>query len=697
MKMQHMMRAIGAPLDRIDGLQKVTGAATYAYEYPVERGTYAFPVQSTIARGRIVEIDASAAQALPGVVAVISYTNAPRLAPLEDADLAVLQSDAVAYYGQFVAVVVAETSEIACQAASLVTVRYAELPREVELRADSGELYAPEKVNPDYATDTRRGDVEAALASAPVSLDHTYTTPAEYNNPLEPHTTVAAWNDGHVTIYDATQGAHSIQDDVSRAFGLAPERVRVIARYVGGGFGSKGSTHPHVMLTVMAAQVAGRPVKLALTRQQMFALAGYRTPTIQRVRLGADGQGRLTAIAHEVIEQTSLIREFAEQTAVATRMMYAAPNRRTTHRLARLSLPANAWMRAPGECPGMFALEAAMDELAISCGLDPIELRIRNIPASDPETGHPFSSHGLAACLREGARRFGWQQRDPTPGKRQEGRWLVGTGVASSTYPVYQFPAHARVQVGRAEHYHVFIDATDIGTGAWTVLSQIAADALEVPLERIHLEIGDSALPQASVAGGSSGTASWGSAIVAAARKLRTRLHEEYHDSIPAEGLEATGEGGTNPAGQQFSMHAFGAQFAEARVHLDTGEVRIPRLLGVFAAGRIINPKTARSQLLGGMSMGLSMALHEGGVLDPRFGDIANHDFASYHIATNADVGVVDVMWIDEEDQHIGPPGAKGIGEIGIVGTAAAIANAVYHATGVRVRDLPITLDKLLP
>lgn len=439
MEMQHIMRAIGVPLDRIDGLQKVTGTATYAYEYPVERGTYAFPVQSTIARGHIVEIDASAALELPGVVAVISTRNAPRLAPLDNADLAVLQSDAVAYHGQFIAVVVAETSEIARQAASLVTVRYAEQPHNVELRADPSVLYAPETVNPDYYTDTASGDVEAALASAPVALDYTYTTPAEYNNPLEPHTTVAIWDDGAVTLYDATQGAHSIRDDVSRAFGLSPERVRVIARNVGGGFGSKGSTHPHVMLTVMAALVAKRPVKLALTRQQMFALTGYRTPTIQRVRLGADNNGQLTAIAHDVIEQTSAIHEFAEQTAVATRMMYAAPNRRTTHRLARLDVPANSWMRAPGECPGMFALESAMDELAIACGLDPVELRIRNIPASDPETGRPFSSHGLAACLREGARRFGWQQRE-TPRQRQEGRWLVGPGLRLRRIQCISFP-----------------------------------------------------------------------------------------------------------------------------------------------------------------------------------------------------------------------------------------------------------------
>jgi len=353
-------------------------------------------------------------------------------------------------------------------------------------------------------------------------------------------------------------------------------------------------------------------------------------------------------------------------------------------------------MRAPGECPGMFALESAMDELAVACRLDPIELRIRNEPAVDPETGRPFSSRNLVACLRQGAQRFGWAPHDPKPRARRDGPWLIGTGVAASTYPALQFPATALVQVDRAGHYQVRIDASDIGTGAWTVLTQIAADALEVPLERVHLEIGDSALPKAFVAGGSSGTGSWGWAIFNAASALRARLREEYGGSVPAGGLSASGAFETNPEAQQFSMHAFGAQFAEVRVNADTGEVRVPRLLGVFAVGRIINPKTARSQLLGGMTMGLSMALHEASVLDPRFGDYVNHDFAEYHIATNADVGAIDVTWIEEEDLHVNPMGAKGIGEIGIVGTAAAIANAVYHATGIRVRDLPITLDKLL-
>ena len=690
------IRAIGAPLDRIDGPKKVTGTATYTFEYPVEGVTYAFPVQSTITKGRVVSIDASAALALPGVVTVLSHENAPRLAPLDDAELAVFQSDAIAYHGQFVAVVVAETLEIARQAAELVIVRYEVQPHDVELRADRGDLYKPEKVNPNYETDTVSGDVEAAFAQASFSLDHTYTTPTYHNNPLEPHATVAMWNDDGVTLYDANQGAHRIRDDIAKAFGLQPERVRVISPYVGGAFGSKAFTHPHVILTVMAAQAAARPVKLALTRQQMFAVVGYRTPTIQRIRLGADSNGRLTAIAHDVVEQTSTIHEFAEQTAVATRMMYAAPNRRTTHRLARLDVPPPTIMRAPGECPGMFAFESAMDEMAIACGLDPIEFRIRNEPEIDPDSGHPFSSRGLVACLREGAQRFGWQQRDPRPRMRSDGRWRIGTGVAASTYPARRRPSTALARVDREGRYSVLIDASDIGTGAWTALTQIAADALEVPLERVHIEIGDSALPRAPIAGGSMGTTSWGSAIVEAAHKLHARLHDEFGGIVPAEGLEATGETGENPEAQQFAMHAYGAQFAEVRVNIDTGEVRVPRLLGVFAVGRVMNAKTGRSQLLGGMTMGLSMALHEESVLDHRFGDYVNHDFAEYHIATNADVGTVDVTWINEDDPHLNPMGAKGIGEVGMVGTAAAIANAVYHATGTRVRDLPITLDKLL-
>jgi xanthine dehydrogenase YagR molybdenum-binding subunit len=550
MKTQLITRAIGAPLNRIDGVQKVTGAANYAYEYPVEGVTYVFPVQSTIARGRVVSIDASVAQALPGVIAVLSHENAPRLAPLDNGlplgldlfsqYLAVFQSDAVSYRGQIVAAVVAGTLEVARQAASLIMVRYQEQPHQVELRADRGDLYAPQRFVPGGVPDTESGDVEAALTSAAISLDHTYTTPTEHNNPLEPHATIAIWRDDELTLYDANQGSHVIRDAVASAFRLPPERVRVIARYVGGGFGGKGFPHPHVILTVMAAQATRRPVKLALTRQHMFALAGYRTPTIQRMRLGADRAGRLTAIAHYVVEQTATIQEYVEMTALPTRVMYAAPNRRTTHRLARLDVPIPSFMRAPGHCPGMFALESAMDELAMACEIDPIELRIRNEPAVDPESGRPFSSRNLVACLREGAQRFGWAQRDPTPRVRRDGRWLIGIGVAASTKTANQLPATALVQVDHAGRYRVCIDASDIGTGAWTALTQIAADALEVPPERVQLQIGDSALPQALWAAGSASTASWGWAIYNAASALRTRLQEEFGGIVPVGGLEAS-------------------------------------------------------------------------------------------------------------------------------------------------------------
>jgi len=693
------IRAIGAPVDRLDGPAKVTGTARYAFEQPADRPVYLYPVQATIATGRITRVDTSAAETEPGVLAVLTHHNAPRLASTEDGELVILQSGQVAYRGQVVGGVVADTLEIARHAASLVQVDYQEHPHDVELHPDRKDLYTPESIGPGLPADSASGDAEAALASAAITLDATYTTPMQHNNPLEPHSTIALWTEQGLTLHVSTQGVHTVRIVVATTLGLDPERVRVISPHVGGGFGSKAFVHPDVILAAMAAQVmAGRPVKLALTRRQMFSQVGYRTPTIQRIRLGADKHGCLTAVTHDVVELTARVKQFAEQTANATRTMYAAPSRRTTHRLAALDLPPNTIMRAPGETPGMFGLESAMDELAIACGLDPVELRIRNEPAVDPDSGLPFSSRNLVACLREGARRFGWEQRDPTPGTRHEAGWLVGTGVAASTYPTYRGPTRtaATIRVGADGRYAVLIGAADIGTGTWTALTQIAADALDVPVENIDLQIGDSALPVATGAGASWGITSWGSAVVEAAHRLRARLASEHGGVVPAEGLEVTADMPGNPDTERFSMHAYGAQFAEVRVRADSGEVRVPRLLGVFAAGRIINPKTARSQLLGGMTWGLSMALHEHSVLDPRFGHVANQDFAQYHIAANADIAAVEVHTLDERDPHVNPMGSKGIGELGIVGTAAAIANAVYHATGVRVRDLPITLDKLL-
>ncbi|WP_243789315.1 xanthine dehydrogenase family protein molybdopterin-binding subunit [Saccharopolyspora gloriosae] len=679
-------RAIGTPMERVDGWAKVTGTAPYAFEHPTSAPLYVHPLQAEIARGEVRYIDSHAAEDLDGVAVVLTHENAPRLATDSDAELWVLQTPEVAFRGQLIGAVLAETPEIARQAAGLVRVEYRQEQHDVVLRANHEALYTPEVVNPAFPAESHEGDVEAARPE--VVIEQTYTTPMEHNSPMEPHATIASWSNGTLTLHDSTQGVHVMRSRIAPVLGLEPERIRVIAPHVGGGFGSKGTAHAHNILAALAARMAGgRPVKLALTRQQMFALVGYRTPTIQRVRLGADRDGTLSVVAHDVIEQTATVQEFAEQTAVGTRTMYAAPNRRTTHRLAALDVPVPFWMRAPGEAPGMFATEVAMDELAEACGLDPIELRSHNEPAVDPGTGRPFSARHLAECLREGAERFGWAGREP----HRDGDWLVGTGVASATYPRYAMPGSTATIRHHAGRYEVLIGAADLGTGTWTALSQIAADALGCHFEDVRLEIGDTDLPAATVAGGSSGLGSWGSTVVDAARRFREKFGTD-----PDDGDEADGAMPDNPDAQRYSMHSFGAHFAEVRVNADTGEVRVPRMLGVFSVGRVVNPLLARSQLIGGMTMGLSMALHEHSVLDPQFGHVINHDFGQYHIAAHADVADIDAIWLDEHDPHSNPMGSRGVGEIGIVGSPAAIANAAYHATGIRIRDLPITPDKLL-
>jgi xanthine dehydrogenase YagR molybdenum-binding subunit len=685
---------MGTALERVDAAEKVTGRATYAVEQPAEAALWGWLVQSTVARGR-VRIDATPALDHPGVIAVLDHTNAPKLEDTSNGELAVLQDDRIAFRGQIVAVVLAESSEAAREGARLVRVEQDAEDAEVELREDNA-TYRPDKVNPAFETDTDQGDVDTALSAAEVVIEQTYRTAYEHNNPLEPHATVAQWHrddrGDSLTLYDSTQGVHSVATALAPIFGLEPDRVRVSAQYVGGGFGSKGEPHAHVVAAALAARTTqGQPVRLAVTRQQMFALTGYRTATISHIRLGADRQGRLTAIEHQVQEQTSRLREFAEQTAVPTRMMYAAPNRRTGHRLAVLDAAVPSWMRAPGEEPGMFALEVAMDELAEASGLDPIELRRRNEPAEDPESGLPFDNRRLLECLDRGAARFGWADR-PAAGQVTDGEWQVGTGVASSTYPAYiQGGNAARVESLPDGRYAVSIGSVDIGTGARTVLTQIAADALQVGTDRIDLRIADSSLPPASVAGGSSGTSSWGSAIAAAAQQFRSE-----HGDRPALGLSSDARPIRGPEADRFAFHSFGAVFAEVRVHRYTGELRVPRLLGVYSVGRIINPTTARSQFLGGLVMGLSAALFEESVRDPRFGHVVTQDLASYHVAAHADVAGIEAEWLDEETPAFSAMGSRGIGEIGIVGTAAAVANAATYATGIRVRNIPITADKFL-
>ncbi|MCH1866231.1 xanthine dehydrogenase family protein molybdopterin-binding subunit [Nocardioides sp. CFH 31398] len=689
-------RSMGTHLTRLDGHEKVTGRATYAAEHGFtlpERPLHAWLVTSTIPRGRVERVDASDALAHRGVVTVVDHTSARRLAKPDDAELAVLQDDAIAFRGQIVAVVLAETIEAAREGARLVRVHQTPADSAPQVVIEDGEPYTPEAANAGHEPDVVQGDVDAALARAAVTVDATYTTPHEFNNPMEPHAVTATWDGDTLTLWDSTQSVHGVAAVLGRALGLARGKTRVLAPYVGGGFGSKGLPHAPEMAAALAAFAAdGRPVQLAVTRQQMFALTGYRTQTESRVRLGAEPDGRLVAITHDALSQTSRYKEFVEQTATAARMMYAADARSTTHRVVPLDVAVPAWMRAPGEMPGMYAHEVAMDELAVACGVDPVDLRVRNEPEVEPETGNPFNERRLVECLQRGADRFGWADRDPEPGSRLVGDWRVGLGMASATYPALFMPGNtARIRALGDQRYAVDIGAVDIGTGARTVLTQIAADALGVEPGRIELSLGDTALPKATVAGGSAGTSSWGTAIVLAAQQLRAD-----HGDDPDAGVESSSTSEGYPDMENLALHSFGAVFVEARVHRWTGEVRVPRMLGVYSVGRVINPTTARSQLLGGLVMGLSGALFEDGYRDPRHGHVVTQDLATYHVASHADVGDLQVEWLDEEDTAATPMGSRGIGEIGIVGTAAAVANATFHATGTRVRALPVTADHFL-
>ena len=685
-----MTASIGQSIRRTESIAKVTGRARYAAEQPPTVGQlYAWYVPAKIPVGTVehVELDAD-----PAVHAVLWHGNTEKLGDLEDAELHVLQSNTVAYRGQTVAVVMAESLDAARAAAARVQVRYGDVRApDNTLTADHAALYAPESVNAGFPTDVTVGDPDSALETAEHVVDNWYSTAPMHNSAMEPHATTAQWSEGVLTVWDSTQAPSGVQGDLATAFGLEPENVRVIAENVGGGFGAKGSTRPNAVLAALAARATGKTVKLVLPRQALFDLVGYRTPTLNHVRLGADSTGTLQAITHDSFQQTSTIFEFCEQTAESSRHIYASANRRTTHRLAPLDVGTPRWMRAPGEAPGMFAVETAIDELAAITGIDPIELRIRNEPDLDPASGNEFSSRSVVQCLREGAEKFGWERRQADPGQRLEGRKLIGMGVATASYPVLISPSTASARVQQDGTITVSVAATDIGTGARTVLRQIAADALGVDADTVTVELGDSALPTAPGAGGSSGTSSWGWAVTKVCRALKSQ-------GPYAPGNSADADTTDDVEGQkELARMAFGAQFAEVAVDIDTGEIRVRKMLGVFGIGAVMNPSLARSQLIGGMTFGLGMALMENGVVDHEFGGFANHDFAEYHIPACADVTELEAVWVEEVDTELAPMGGKGIGEIGTVGSPAAIGNAVYNATGVRVRDLPITLDKVLP
>ncbi|WHM29058.1 xanthine dehydrogenase family protein molybdopterin-binding subunit [Streptomyces sp. BPPL-273] len=687
---------LGAPAERREGREKVTGTARYAAEYDSADRAHAWPVPATVARGRVIAVDAAAALALPGVLVVLTHENAPRLGDPDDPVLAVLQSPRVPHRGWFVALVVAETLEAARAGAAAVRVTYETEGADVTLTASHPEAYVPDSANGGFPAVTEKGDPDGAFASSAARLDVGYTVPPLHNHPMEPHAGTARWEGDRLTVYSSSQGTSAVRAELARLFGLPEDRITVRSEHVGGGFGSKGTPRPEVVLAAMAARETGRPVTLALPRRYLPAVVGHRAPTLHRLRLGADADGRLTSLTHEVTTYTSRVKEFVEQAAVPARVMYAAPTMRTLHRVAALDVPTPSWMRAPGECPGMYALESAMDELAVEVGVDPVELRIRNEPETEPESGKPFSSRSLVECLCDGARRFGWERRDPRPRSGEEGPLLIGTGVASATYPVLVGPGVASARALPGGDFLVRVNATDIGTGARTVLAQIAADALGAPLDAVRVEIADSDIGFGSVAGGSSGTASWGSAVHEACARLSGMLAGRS-EPLPEEGLVAEADtSGKADAESPYARHAFGAHFAEVAVDTVSGEVRVTRLLGVFAAGRILNARTARSQFIGGMTMGLGMALTEDSTMDPAFGDFTQSDLASYHVPAHADVVAPEAYWVEEADDHLNPMGSKGIGEIGIVGTAAAVGNAVHHATGIRFRELPLTPDRVL-
>ncbi|MEU1932915.1 xanthine dehydrogenase family protein molybdopterin-binding subunit [Streptomyces coeruleorubidus] len=691
--------SVGTAHTRIEGRDKVTGAARYAAEIPFAELAHGWLVLSTVARGRIRSIDTDAVLRMPGVLTVLHHHNAPRvdsdyvglLGVPPDPSVALFQHDRVVHMGWPVALVVAETSEQAREAAEALVVTYDQEPHDVAFSAErQAEAYPVDGHAPGVM---EKGDLEAQLASSAVVVDAEYTTPEEYHNPMEPHAATALWEGGRLEVVDSNQGTTWVAGELANLFSLDPASVRVRSEHVGGGFGSKG-VRSHQVAAVMAATVLQRPVRVVMTRRQMFSLAGYRSPTAQRVRLGADADGRLHALEHRSLNMTSSVHEFVEPSAAASRAMYDADAHHTASRVVRLDVPTPTWMRAPGEAPGSFALESAFDELAERCGIDPIELRLRNEPAVGPVSGLPFSSRNLIACFEEGARRFGWADRDPRPGVRRDGRWLLGTGTAAASFPAGAMPSTAAVTAEADGTFTVGINAADIGTGARTALTLVAADALGVPTDRVRVRIGDSDLGPAMIAGGSTGTRSWAWAVTAAAEELRQSLVPGA--DIPPEGItvrsntaEAIG------ALAQKERHSFGAQFAEVAVDPATGEVRVRRMLGIFAAGRIVNPLTARNQLVGGMIWGISMALHEEAVRDRATGGVYGADLAGYHVAAHADIPHVEADWVDDPDPD-DPIGIKGIGEIGIVGAAAAVANAVWHATGVRHRHLPIRPDRVL-
>ena len=732
---------IGQPLTRRDGELKVTGRAPYAADHRPQGLAYAALAVSTVARGRVVGLDIAAARAHPGVIEVMTPANRPALAQDPDAKfhpfmfrMDLLQNDSVRYANQPIAVVVAETLEAATEGAALLNPRYeAQAPAAT---LEDGEVFVPKAVGVGSPSDIAKGDVEAGLAGATHRVQATYDTPAQYHNAMEPHAVVAEWTADGLVVDTPSQGLSMARGRIAGLFALQPEKVVIRSPFLGGGFGSKGMLSGPQVLGILAARLVGRPVKLVLTRAQMYGPVGHRAATRQTVRLGADRDGRLTAIHHHTRTASSRFDDFFEAASDVAHTVYASPAIRTSYDAVRLDSGTPLFMRAPGEAPGSLALESAMDEMALACGMDPLAFRLLNYAEVEPMTGHAFSSKALRACYEQGARRFGWAERPLAPrSMRDEQGLLVGWGMGTATFPALMFQAEARAVIRRDGRGVVETGAHDMGQGAWTAFAQIAADSLGLDIDAVEFRAGHSELPDAGIAGGSAHTATAGMAIhhagaaaIAkladlAARDERSPLFgagnagvvarggrllrrddesrgETYAAILERAGLaEVEGRGTSSDGGAvagDYAKHAHGAVFAEVKVDPDLGQVRATRLVGAFAAGRIINPHLVRSQYLGGMIWGVSFALHERAVVDRRTARVVNADLGEYHVPVNADVPSLEAIIVPEEDPHVNALGIKGVGEIGITGTAGAIANAVWHATGVRVREFPIPLERLI-
>ena len=701
-----MEQSIGKSISRVDGVLKVTGRALYTADQPVPGLAHAVFVGSAIAKGRILSIETSDAERVPGALAILTHKSGMKLAKdpmavdssqLADRALQVLQDDRIFYGNQPIAVAAAETFEAACEAAERVRVRYESQTPSISL--DAADPYIPKKAG--GAGDpgqSRRGDPEAAMNTADFRMQQIYSTPFHTHSPMETHSTIAVW-DGpkKLTLYDTSQGIFGDRKRMAELLGLDPENVRVVSLFLGGGFGSKGPTWSPAVICAMAARQVRRPVKLVVRRPQMFGPVGCRSATRQTISAGASKDGRLVALTNETLSHTSTMDEFVETSTLPARMLYSVPNNATVQRLVRSDIGTPSYTRAPGEAPGTFALEVALDELAAKLKIDPVELRLRNYAERDENKDLPWSSKGLRECYRRGAERFGWARRPPEPRSMRDGDHLIGWGMATSVYPARRSPASAKARAYPDGNFLVEAGSQDLGGGTYTIMTQIAADVLGIPTSRVTFRLGDTRYPETPVSGGSQTAATAGSAVFQATPTLKDKLSRMTPADIAAQAyVEAEASTRENPDAKEFSSYSFGAQFAEVRVDRDLGQIFVSRMTGVFAAGKILNAKTARSQFIGGMVWGISMALHENTVYDPRLCRIVNNNLAEYHVPTNADVGVIDVAWIDEDDRHVSFTGSKGIGEIGITGSSAAIANAIYHATGKRIRDLPITPDKLL-